>query len=120
MTTTATPSKAQIKRDEIANAKKQLIENYQLIDGARVYVSIASVSSSGMSRTMRVFVVNNNELYNVTYYVGQVLGWTVKDNKYGQRVIKVDGAGMDMAFHLVNCLSYALHADGYALKHETI
>ena len=113
-------SKAKIKKIEAQEAKTKLIEDYQLTDGARVYVSIASVSSSGMSRTMRVFVVNNNELYNVTWYVGKVLGWTVKDNKHGQRVIKVDGAGMDMAFHLVNCLSYALHADGYALKHETI
>lgn len=113
-------SKAKIKRIEAQEAKIKLIEDYQLTPGTRVYVSIASVSSSGMSRTMRVFVVNDNQLYNVTYYVGQVLGWTVKDNKYGQRVIRVDGAGMDMAFHLVNCLSYALHADGYALKHETI
>jgi hypothetical protein len=117
---TATPSKAQAKREEIINAKAQLIGNYELVDGARVYVSIDSVSASGMSRNMRVFVINNNQLYNVTYYVGQVLGWTVRDNKYGQRVIRVDGAGMDMAFHLVNTLSYALHGDGYALKHETI
>ncbi len=117
---TATLSKAKMKQIEMEEAKTRLIEGYQLTNGARVYVSIASVSSSGMSRTMRVFTIMDNQLYNVTWYVGKVLGWTVKDNKYGQRVIKVDGTGMDMAFHLVNCLSYALHADGYALKHETI
>ena len=117
---TKTPSKAQIKRDEIASAKTKLVENYQMTNGARVYVSIDSVSASGMSRNMRVFVINDNQLYNVTYYVGQALEWTVKDNKYGQRVIKVDGAGMDMAFHLVNTLSRVLHGDGYALTHETI
>lgn len=117
---TKTISKAQAKRDEIASAKDTLINNYGLANGARVHVSIDSVSSSGMSRKMRVFAISDGLLCNVTYNVGLVLGWPISDNKYGQRVIKVDGTGMDMAFHLVNCLAYALHNDGYALKHETI
>ena len=117
---TKTISKAQVKRDEIATAKIKLVENYQLVSGARVYVSIDSVSRSGMSRNMRVFVINDNKLYNITYYAGHALEWPVKDNSYGQRVIKVDGCGIDMAFHLVNTLSRVLHGDGYALTHETI
>lgn len=117
---TKTPSKAQQKRDEIASAKETLINNYGLANGARVYVSIDSVSKSGMTRKMRVFAISDGQLCNITWYVGLALGWPVSDNNYNQRVIKVDGTGMDMAFHLVNCLAYALHNDGYALKHETI
>ena len=117
---TKTISKAQAKRGEIAIAKTKLVENYKLISGTRVYVSVDSVSRSGMSRNMRVFVINDNQLINATYYVGKALGWTVKDNSYGQRVIKVDGCGMDMAFHLVYTLSRVLHGDGYALTHEII
>lgn len=106
------------KLAEIESAAGMLKNNYGLVAGSRVYVSVASVSESGMSRTLRVFIVSDGQICNVTHYVGKALGWTVTDNKSGQRVIRVNGGGMDMSRHLVECLAYALHGEDEALKYD--
>lgn len=82
------------------------------------------VSRSGMSRDISLFVVDaDGELVNVTFYAAQVLGETPRDRD-GQRVIRVNGCGMDMGFHLVYSVSSILFAEreraGYVVRHRWI
>jgi hypothetical protein len=76
-----------------------------------------------MSRDISVLGLHHDEASGKTYHihpnfaVSKVLGWTLK-TKNGSDTIRVSGCGMDMGYHLVHSLSYALYGDGYALKHE--
>lgn len=93
-----------------------------------VYTSIRSVSRSGMSRTMDLYVIRNGELRRITWHVAQAAGFTL--NKRGH--LKVSGCGMDMGFHVVYNLGHALFTGtdrakrshnasaGYALSHRWI
>ena len=120
--TTATMSKAKIKQAEQDDARERLLSFY-LKEGQTVYTSIKSVSSSGMSRTMSLYVVDGARIQNITFYVAQVLGWSLVE-KNGSRVLRVGGCGMDMGFHAVYSLSSALFKGsvegdaGYSLRHE--
>jgi len=120
--TTATLSKAKIKQAEQEDARERLLTHY-IKEGQTVYTSIKSVSSSGMSRTMSLYVVDGDRIQNITYYVAQVLGWSLVE-KNGSRVLRVGGCGMDMGFHTVYSLSSALFKGsvegdaGYSLRHE--
>lgn len=106
--------------------------------GDTVYTILDNVSRSGMSRAIRVLVplIGGNGVESVppggkptdyirkdshvdfnhlNYAVGKALGlrhW--RRNGREQDALVVGGCGMDMGFHLVNSLSYALYGDGYA------
>ena len=120
--TTATLSKAKIKQAERDDARERLL-SYYIKEGQTVYTSVKSVSSSGMSRTMSLYVVDGDRIQNITFYVAQVLGWSLVE-KNGSRVLRVGGCGMDMGFHTVYSLSSALFKGsvegdaGYSLRHE--
>jgi hypothetical protein len=85
--------------------------------GSTVYTILRHVSKSGMQRVISVVVflpdethVNNGKpiLIHPNYYVSKALGWPLKI-KMGHDGVVVDGCGMDMGFHLVSTLSYALY-----------
>lgn len=82
--------------------------------GTTVYTSMVHVSRSGMSRDIRLFVIDgkgeDHGPTSIGWYVAHVLGSSLTQN----HAVKVSGWGMDMGFHLVNALSYALH--GYKSK----
>lgn len=105
--------------------------------GSKVYTKLESVSASGMSRRISLYVVhpakngNPAHIANITYSAAVVMGRNVSD-KGG---ISVNGCGMDMGFALVYDLGASLwpkgtpkphgmrngepdKAGGYALKHE--
>ena len=120
-----TTSKAAQKREEREESKQRLL-SYYLKPGSKVYTVIRSVSSSGMSRTMSVYVVVDNQLQNITFHVAKTLDYSLVDVN-GSRVLRVGGCGMDMGFHVVYSLSGFLFRDlnldgdpGYILKHEWI
>jgi hypothetical protein len=102
-------------------ARMELREMFAKQDRPTVYTVLRHVSQSGMSRDISLFIVEDNRLRNITYTVAIALGEKPKD-KNGQRVIRVNGCGMDMGFHLVYSLSSVLygHEDrgGYKLSHE--
>lgn len=75
-----------------------------LAPGTTVSTQLAHVSRSGMRRLIKVFVVAEGEITNISHLVATALDWRMKDG-----AIVADGAGMDMGYHLVHCLSYALH-----------
>ena len=120
--TTATLSKARIKQAERDDARERLL-SYYIKEGQTVYTSVKSVSSSGMSRTMSLYVVDGDRIQNITYYVAQALGWPLVE-KNGSRVLRVGGCGMDMGFHTVYTLARVLFTGsvegdaGYSLRHE--
>lgn len=99
--------------------KKQLQERAEareklraIVDPSkRVYTMLRHVSASGMSRDISLFVVEGDTLRNITYLAAQALGERVRDS-HGQRAIRVSGCGMDMGFHLVYNLSWALYSTG--------
>ena len=79
------------------------------------YVFTTHVSSSGMTRWIKVLAIHDDEIWDVSYLVGQALGWPV--NNRGHSGVRVRGAGMDMHFHLIYTLSQALYGahHGYDL-----
>lgn len=81
------------------------------------YTVLRHVSSSGMTRDISVIVRDSEDdfMWNVSYYVGVLLGLPVRD-AMGARAVRVSGGGMDMGFHLVYSLSAVLFdGDGYQI-----
>ena len=87
--------------------------------GDTVYTILDHVSSSGMSRAIRVVVPYVREDGTIdhlhpNYAVGKALGlrhWKRQGRE--QAALVVGGCGMDMGFHLVYELSHVLYPDGY-------
>lgn len=82
--------------------------------GTCLYTTIKHVSRGGMSREISVYVVHNERIRNINYYVGEVLGLRI-GNHNG---LVVKGCGMDMGYAIVSSVSEILYADNYALRHE--
>jgi hypothetical protein len=121
---TTTTLTRQEKINEREHSRERL--SAMLTPGDTVYTMVRSVSTSGMSRTMSLYIVKDNRLVNITYYAAHALEWPLVE-KNGSRVLRVGGAGMDMGFHAVYTLSRVLFAAimpsgdaGYALKQEWI
>lgn len=94
--------------------------------GSTVYTILRSVSRSGMSRVITPLVLTASGPRFLTYAVASALGLPVKRGFVDG--LRIDGGGMDMGFHLVSSLSYALHGmtqrsdtterPGYTLTHR--
>jgi hypothetical protein len=101
-------SKASDKRDAQAEAVTQLREYFPI--GSTVSTVLRHVSQSGMSRSISVIGVCEDEPTDVSWLVARAT-----DNKIDQRYggIKLGGAGMDMGFALVYGLARTLYRDGF-------
>lgn len=94
--------------------------------GDTVYTMLRKVSASGMSRQISLFIVRDGAILPITGRVADVLGYKTTDkNPGGNWAIRVDGAGMDMGFHLVYNLGRVLFKGtdtekdpGYSLSHR--
>ena len=80
-------------------------EQFENVD--TVWVTTRSVSRSGMSRKLSLYVVQEGELVNVTSLVSRITG--MKMSKEWELIVK--GCGMDMHFHVVYGLSRELGKD---------
>jgi hypothetical protein len=105
-------SKAEGKRKYCEQAKKYLRE--WLPEGSTVFTLVRSVSKSGLSRQISVFCIEGKEIKNLDWMVSQALDWRIRD------AICVQGAGMSMTYHLVDCLSFALYGGGGKLVHRDL
>lgn len=77
--------------------------------GTTIYTILKHVSRSGMQREISCYVMEEGEPRWISWYVARVLG-----EPMGQRDgVKVNGCGMDMGFHIVYSLAYALHREGF-------
>ena len=89
-------------------------------EGQEILSIVRSVSSSGMSRTMSFYYVEEDgSLSNVTWSIAQILGYKVI-NYHGFNAIRVSGVGMDMCFAVVYDLGYVLKGNGYYYKSRQI
>lgn len=113
MTTPTTTSKPARKPSAKVQAQNDAIEKLRamLPKGTTVYTAVTHVSRSGMSRRIRLWAMVDNEPRSITCLVGEAIGWTLKSGPWWELV--VNGCGMDMCFHTVNTLSYALHGYGF-------
>lgn len=106
-------TKAQTVQHEKAEAIKQLRE--WIKPGDTVYTILDHVSSSGMSRAIRVVLPYTRDDGTIDHIhpnwaIGKALGlrhW--KRHGREQDALVVGGAGMDMGFHLVYELSFVLY-----------
>ena len=85
--------------------------------GDIVYTTVKTVSSSGMSRKISCYIVQDGKIRSISNLTGNALEWSTGDNSGS---VTVTGCGMDMGFHLVYTLSSVLFGDSYALKQEWI
>lgn len=89
------------------------------IQETRVICSIGSVSSSGMSRTIK-FLAPEKRTHNKTYgYLNffsmfKILGFTEARSKNGY--FSIGGCGMDMIFHTNYTIIHKLHRLGFIDK----
>ena len=123
MNATATLSKKAQKEQERESARAYLLSILNKQNRPTLYTNLKSVSSSGMSRDMKVLAVVEGEIVDITYYVGKLDIGTIKERN-GQRVIRVGGCGMDMGFHVVYTVSAVLYGyeerGAYTIRHEWI
>lgn len=82
--------------------------------GQTVYTSVKTVSRSGMSRVIRLYVADGNIIRNISGYVANALDWPGY-----QDGVKVGGFGMDMGFHTVYTLGRVLWPKGTPEPHGT-
>jgi hypothetical protein len=111
----------QKKSKTMTKKQKEKVEAIEYIKqhikpGDTLYTKIEKVSSSGMSRQIKVLDIKDETPSYWSYYVSKILGYTLKDN--GALVVK--GCGMDMGFHVIYSLSQTLFNDGYAIKQRWI
>ena len=91
------------------------------IKEGRVICSIGSVSSSGMSRTIKFLACTKNMQRKNYQYLNffamfRVLGYTPA-GKYGD-YFRINGCGMDMIFHTNYSIIHKLHRLGFINKKQ--
>lgn len=80
--------------------------------GDTLYTQLKSVSRSGMSRVIQVVKLTHNDTTGeiqpiyLGYDIAQAMDWKYDREREG---VKVGGCGMDMGFHLIHSLGYALY-----------
>ncbi|NDG28096.1 MAG: hypothetical protein EB120_13100, partial [Proteobacteria bacterium] len=70
-----------------------------------VYTSIGSVAKSGMSRRIKLYVVNDGEIIRISHLVAKIIEGNLNDNG-----VRIDGTGMDMGFAMVDSLEWKLNS----------
>lgn len=124
------------ERVERAESRARLLE--LLPKGTTVWVVCRAVSASGLRRYLDLYTFAPHEEYGVTkiyltYHVANLLGYSLspRSNSVKGDCLIAEGCGMDMGFHVVHSLSYALHGhdnhdgegferSGYTLRQEWI
>ena len=91
--------------------RQEAIEQLRAIlpPGSTVYCLVTHVARSGMSRRMRFFLMDGGMPSRLTHLIAMALDYPLVNGSGGNWEMRVGGCGMDMGFHVVNSLSYALH-----------
>lgn len=84
----------------------------KLRPGDIVSTVLRHVSSSGMSRSISLMIVDEGEVVGIDYWAARAMNDRI-DDKHGG--IKIGGCGMDMGFALVYNLSRTLFPDGFGI-----
>lgn len=104
------------KKAEAARERAEAIEKLRarLVPGQTVSCKLNHVSRSGMSRSIALYVVEEGEIREISYFAARAMGDTI-DRTHGG--IKIGGAGMDMGFALVYNLGATLWPKGTPEPH---
>ena len=102
-------TKKERERQESINYLRELIK-----PGDTVYTILKHVSRSGMYRVIDLYIMVDNRPYRISGYASDLL----EGYDYRHEGCKASGCGMDMGFHLVYNLSYALFPDGFGIKSQ--
>lgn len=82
--------------------------------GRVVYTDVNSISSSGMSREISVYIADGKHIRNITHLVSDATA-----HAEGKKGIRMQGCGMDMGFALVYALGQNLWPKGTRKPHGT-
>ena len=97
--------------EKLSNERREelvkMLKSYFKKDST-AFCSLKSVSSSGGYRHIQILASKKNKIYNLSYYVAELCGFSWKENTSS---VGVSGGGMDMGFHIVNTLSYYLFSN---------
>lgn len=106
-------SKAEYVKLKYEHDKVELLK--MIKPGDSVWCNVVSVSRSGMSRTIKFYIVNDGRIRNISGYVATLTGsqWAKNGG------VKFNGCGMDMRFHGVYSLGRALWPNGTPVPHGT-
>lgn len=98
------------------NTKEEYLEHLReyIKPGDTVYCILRHVSQSGMSRRISLLTIDDNTPSFWDYSISKATG--VRLHKDQGLVVR--GCGMDMGFHLVDNLSWALFGEGNKLRHR--
>ena len=105
------------KRDREERARHVAMLRDMLPPGATVYTRIEHVSRSGMSRDVRVYIVDAGDIRNVTGLVASALDMPRRD-RHGDWVLRIGGCGFDAGFHVVYELASVLYPEGFGCVGE--
>lgn len=103
------------KKEKAQAEAVKTLQEWGVVDGTTIYAKVVRVSSSGMSRQVRLYFTKGDEIIDITYWSAKALGWGYAGDWYREGV-RVSGCGMDMLFHTVYSLSYAM---GYGALKQT-
>jgi hypothetical protein len=82
-------------KQAINGARDHLVSAYGISKKHKSAAVVTSVARSGMSRWIKLYILTDNDINNITYQAALLLGEPYDDNKG----MKVSGVGMDMVFH---------------------
>jgi hypothetical protein len=100
-------TKKQLAKQEQAEARDTL--RGWLPPGSTVYTILRHVSRSGMFRRISLVATVDGKPFDIDYWASKAAGFTLhKDGGIG-----TGGCGMDMGYHLVHNLGYALYPNGF-------
>lgn len=77
--------------------------------GQKIYTSVVKVNRNGDSRHIKLYLVKDNSILDITRWVALAEGYKRNPNTGG---IIVGGGGMNMCFMVVYSLGKALYPDG--------
>lgn len=97
-------------KKDIEESRATLLE--WLKPGMTVYTALDHVSRSGMSRNIRLILIEDDGPRYLTYHAARVLGYPMVHD-----AIKIGGCGMDMGFALVYQLGMKLWPEGTPEPH---
>lgn len=90
------------------HTKKQINEAYEHLSVMygfeqthETYAQVTHVSKSGMLRYIKLYILENNRLYNISYHTALLIGESYNPDKG----FKVTGCGMDMIYHAISRLN---------------
>lgn len=98
------------KKQKEQHEAVERLKEWGLAPGTKVYGTVTHVSSSGMSRNIKLHIALNDEdgprIVDISWLAARAIGWPYVDKYNGG--IKVGGCGMNMILHTIDCLSYAM------------